>query len=592
MDKSAGQPGADSTSERSGSQACDDYLRLQRDKIHNLLASEKEKKKLCGDQLVGPSDTPMPDHYYVAMLKGRINDLTRRLEAATSRLEDVAQSTQKQGPSGAASTHTSTSNGAAISAPSLALESAKAVQEPLPPSIEAFDALMHNEVATYEKLSAQIGDLVEQQAAHVKKAFVAQRQVLLISTKAKKPKLEEPIYPRILKELQHEMGAVNDIREANRPSKEWNHLSAVAEGINCLAWLTIEAKPADYMMELFSGSKYYGDRVMMEFKEKDKKQAEWVKSWYKIFPSLAEYIRKYHKDGVTWNAKGVDAEAALKEVQNGPKAAPATPSAPGSNGPSPPPPPPPPLPTFDLNTGPPGKSTAKGGDASMGDVFSQLNQGASVTSGLRKVEKSEMTHKNPSLRAGGTVPTRSDSGSSRGKSPAPPGKKPKPESMRTRKPPRCELDGNKWIVENYDGEAQPVTIKASLSHHIMISRCSKTVVIVEGKANAISIENSPGLKLLIGSLVSSVDVIKSPEFALQVDGVLPTVLLDQVDSGTIYLSKASLGTEIFSSKCSSLNVVLPPESDEDDSVEHPLPEQLRIYIKDGKVLSEIVEHAG
>jgi adenylyl cyclase-associated protein len=58
-----------------------------------------------------------------------------------------------------------------------------------------------------------------------------------------------------------------------------------------------------------------------------------------------------------------------------------------------------------------------------------------------------MTHKNPSLRATAPVPNRSDSnGSLRSKSPAPPGKKPKPESMRTKKPPKKELDGNRWII--------------------------------------------------------------------------------------------------------------------------------------------------
>lgn len=83
----------------------------------------------------------------------------------------------------------------------------------------------------------------------------------------------------------------------------------------------------------------------------------------------------------------------------------------------------------------------------MGAVFDDLNKGEAVTKGLKKVDASQMTHKNPSLRASAPVPTRSDSnGSLRSKSPAPPGKKPKPESMRTKKPPKKELDGNKWIV--------------------------------------------------------------------------------------------------------------------------------------------------
>ena len=38
-------------------------------------------------------------------------------------------------------------------------------------------------------------------------------------------------------------------------------------------------------------------------------------------------------------------------------------------------------------------------------MFAELNRGEEVTKGLRKVDKSEMTHKNPALRAGNTVPS-------------------------------------------------------------------------------------------------------------------------------------------------------------------------------------------
>ncbi len=233
----------------------------------------------------------------------------------------------------------------------------------------------------------------------------------------------------------------------------------------------------------------------------------------------------------------------------------------------------------------------------MGAVFEQLSKGESVTAGLRKVEKSEMTHKNPSLRAGATVPTRSDSqtslssASARGKSPVP-GKKPKPESMRTKKPPRKELDGNKWIVENFDNESGVLEIDASISHSILISRCTKTAIRIHNKANAISLDNCSSVSLIIDSLVSSVDVIKSPKFALQVLGTLPTILLDQVDGATIYLSKQSLGTEIFTSKCASVNVNVPGIAEDDDYEECPLPEQIKSVIRNGQVVSEIVEHAG
>lgn len=228
----------------------------------------------------------------------------------------------------------------------------------------------------------------------------------------------------------------------------------------------------------------------------------------------------------------------------------------------------------------------------MSAVFAQLNQGDAITSGLRKVDKSEMTHKNPSLRAGATVPERpSSQGSiSRSKSPAP-SKKPKPESMRARKPPRKELEGNKWLLENFDNPGGIIEISAQQNQSILISRCNKTIVKVNNKANAISIDNCNGLSIIVDSLVSSLDVIKSAKFALQIDGVVPTLLLDQVDGATIYLGQQSLATEVFSSKCTAVNVMLPPGTD-DDTKECPVPEQIKSYVKDGVLVSEIVEHAG
>ena len=50
-------------------------------------------------------------------------------------------------------------------------------------------------------------------------------------------------------------------------------------------------------------------------------------------------------------------------------------------------------------------ATAAPAAGGIGAVFDALNKGADVTKGLRKVDKSEMTHKNPALRAGSTVPS-------------------------------------------------------------------------------------------------------------------------------------------------------------------------------------------
>lgn len=190
---------------------------------------------------------------------------------------------------------------------------------------------------------------------------------------------------------------------------------------------------------------------------RDPKQVEWVKSYYEVFKQLTEYVKTTFPQGIPWNPKGVSAEEALKSIESS-AAPPAAPHPTSAGGPAPPPPPGPPPPPLRFDDAPKAAPAADAGG--LGAVFNELNKGSDVTKGLKKVTADQMTHKNPSLRAGATVPTRSDSSSSvtsasRGKSPAPPGKKPKPEAMRTKKPPVKKLDGNKWII---------VSLKASISY--------------------------------------------------------------------------------------------------------------------------------
>jgi adenylyl cyclase-associated protein len=69
-------------------------------------------------------------------------------------------------------------------------------------------------------------------------------------------------------------------------------------------------------------------------------------------------------------------------------------------------------------------------------------------------------------------------------------------------------------------------------------------------------------------------------------------MLDQVDGASIYLSKESITTKIFSSKSDSINLNI--IEGEDDYKEVPLPSQLCSYYDEskGQLVNEIVDHAG
>lgn len=72
----------------------------------------------------------------------------------------------------------------------------------------------------------------------------------------------------MLRELQQELGMVEEIREANRTSLQKEHLAMAGEGIGALGWVGIDGKPGEYIAEVLGSAQFYGNRVLKEYKEK------------------------------------------------------------------------------------------------------------------------------------------------------------------------------------------------------------------------------------------------------------------------------------------------------------------------------------
>lgn len=208
-----------------------------------------------------------------------LTHLIRRLEAATSRLEDIASSAFEPSSSahGSISAAPPLSAGgakASTSAPDLptisqtnSASTVKPAAEPLPAAINDMDAIMNNEVKAFLDASKGIDPLVEEQATAVAKGFADQRRFLMVTTKAKRPDPQSQTFMDLLKDLQQDLGAAGDIKDSNRGSSMKEHLAMVAEGISTLQWLVMDGKPADVVAEMIGGAEMYGNRVLKTYKE-------------------------------------------------------------------------------------------------------------------------------------------------------------------------------------------------------------------------------------------------------------------------------------------------------------------------------------
>ncbi|KAF9792880.1 adenylate cyclase associated N terminal-domain-containing protein [Thelephora terrestris] len=488
-----------------------------------------------------------------------------RLEAVASRIEDVADIQEQR---------------AGISNPNAGSSQTTPVPAPPPPpppppppaviedpkaAIAYDEAILEGKLKPFIELTNSFGsDALKEQVSLLEPLFGAIRQVVHTAGSCIQPPSDE--FLKLLGPVQSGYEAVSLVKEKNSRDREWSlHYSVIATGASCVSWIT-DSKPGPFVQGIKEETEFYGNRLIKDYKEKDAKHLEWTRAFTGLLQGLKEYIAEYHTTGLSWNPKGIS----LSEY----KAIPATDGAP------PPPPPPPPAP------GPaPVQASGSGGVAA---VFAELNRGADVTKGLRKVEKSEMTHKNPALRETSTVPSNTSPPLSKK-----PTKPAKPQSLSTKKPAKFALEGNKWVIEYQENEPGLMVENAEISQVITLYGCKNTTVVIKGKVNGVTIVNCIKTSVLVDSVISSVSVTASPSFVIQITGSAPTIQLDSTDSGQIYLSKNCLGVEIITAKCSAINVSLPVEGEEEGVFEEkPIPEMLRTTVHNGALVTGVVEHTG
>jgi adenylyl cyclase-associated protein len=197
--------------------------------------------------------------------------MVRRLEAATSRLEDIASTALPNSSDGAASLNgASTDATPGVTAASTSTSTPKLVAESAPPAIEAFDELVNSDLKNWLELSGKLGSVIEGQSKAVEGAFAAQRQFLFIANKAKKP--DDRTLMELLKDLQASMEKTDEFRQSNRDPALKDSVSMVADGVGSLGWVTIGQgggmKPHEHINELFGGAQMYGNKVLKEFRDK------------------------------------------------------------------------------------------------------------------------------------------------------------------------------------------------------------------------------------------------------------------------------------------------------------------------------------
>ncbi|KAE8624676.1 hypothetical protein XENTR_v10006021 [Xenopus tropicalis] len=438
--------------------------------------------------------------------------------------------------------------------------------------VQAYDDIINGQVAEFMKKSKEIGGDVEKQADMFMSGIQLQRAILVMASQYQQP--AEKDLSAILAPLSGKIQAVQDFREKNRGSKLFNHLSALSESVPALGWVAVAPKPGPYVKEMMDAATFYTNRVLKEYKDVDKKHADWVRAYLNIWNDLQTYIKEHHTTGLNWKKTGPKA--------SGVAPTPAAPPAPKAGPPPPPPggPPPPP---------PPAPASAPDDDSvSRSQLFAQLNQGEKITKGLKHVSDDMKTHKNPSLKTQGG-PVRA--GPKPFTSPKPTGfGAPAAKPVVKKQPPVLELEGKKWKVENQENVSNLEIADTELKQVVYIFKCVNSTLQVKGKINSIIVDNCKKLGLVFEDAVGIVEIINSKDVKVQVMGKVPTISINKTDGCHVYLSQGSLQCEIISAKSSEMNILVPTSGGEFS--EFPVPEQFKTVWNGQKLETTVTEIAG
>ncbi|KAJ8923727.1 hypothetical protein NQ315_010308 [Exocentrus adspersus] len=407
-------------------------------------------------------------------------------------------------------------------------------------SVQGFTDILQGSLAQYLQFSVKIGGDVAQHSQLVQQAFNAQLQFLQLASQCGKPANQNDLM-NLLKPTSDCISAIQNFREANRTSQFFNHLSAISESIPALGWVAVSPAPAPYIKEMNDAGQFYTNRVLKDWKEKNKTHVDWVKSWIQTLTELQQFVKQFHTTGLVWGGRG----------------------APASFAPPPPAAPLPPPPVLDFNIAP----VDPGVDRSA--LFAQLNQGTNITS------PDMQTHKNPTLKQSGPVPYRGTGDVSSGS----PG-------IQADKPPKFVKDGKKWIIEYQKGNDQLVVENTEMSNVVYLYKCVDSTLIVKGKINSITVDSCKKTAIVFDSLVSVIEYINCQSVQTQVFGKVPTISIDKTDGCQIYLSPDSLDVEIISAKSSEMNILIPKGNG--DYTEVPIPEQFKTTINPNKTLKTVV----
>eukprot|EP00834_Sanchytrium_tribonematis_P000645 NODE_12_length_54577_cov_0.384100.p10 type:complete len:418 gc:universal NODE_12_length_54577_cov_0.384100:14992-16245(+) len=327
----------------------------------------------------------------------------------------------------------------------------------------------------------------------------SQYTINLLNATLKFSKPSAQAFPQLLTPITQFASDLQSIK-SNYPKKQplFNVVCAFIEGYNVFGWVSISPTPVPFINEMKDAMSFYSNRAFKEFKDKDETVINLLQGFNTFITELAQFVKQWHTTGLVWKGSKEMGAKDMEELKSHAPSASQSSSQPKST-----------------NVQPAATAPTPTVAPSTTGLFSELNKGGAITSGLKKVEKSQMTHKNPELRASGVVKSKEETGQ--------PTSAPQVSAKAAVKPPVFELQGSKWVVEHQMNNKNIIIENSNLKQVVYIFNCHNSIIQVKNKVNSVTLDNCNKTSVVVDSVVSTLDTVNCKSIQLQVMKSAPTV---------------------------------------------------------------------
>lgn len=449
-------------------------------------------------------------------------------------------------------------------------------EDATPQYVMDWDSLMNNELKAVKDAFTAMEYAAPNEMLDL--AFGNVRDYMALTPKCSKPTPEE--LQQFLAPCIAQMGAADDLvrtRDRKLFKNYDNHHKALLEVINSLVWVS-QTPPNGLPMATTKGAidsaQFHLTRILM--KQKTDQNKAWVTAVKALLEKQAEIVKEWFKTGLEWKAGGT---SVLETEASAPAAAPAE-ETPATETGSPATEEAAPCTEETPAKKPVAKKKAAAGPAGA-SLIAQLQTGGAITSGLKKVKKSQKTKYRKNRAGKVTIAAK------------------KAKAKKKLPDPSKQKRGFTWMIQYYqEGLVQFEEDEFTIKEGLFFTQCLNTQFMVKGKVKSIVLDSLQRCQIQVHDVVSTIEMVNCKNVTIYCAGQTPSVALDKSESPRVVCLPGCWHHEngrpaITYSNVTAANLSIPGETEEDDFIELPLYEQFVAEVdENNRLVCKPMKHEG